>query len=330
MTVKLKYYIALVVLLAGCGDAKFSKLDKPTKSAEDSILEGVKKTAASAYQCKEQRLALIHENEGLVRSLITQFKNTLPKNDGNVPKIDLKPLAEQYYERAPDADLVDDICGILTSQGFKTVLQETAELIEQVANNNNVMANIMGIHNSLGKKPGDKIAEMVSMLAEDASKRDMLFGVAKTALCESASNENIVDALMSYSVLLELGQNALFLIGSPVKKHAKSLYNTKIAIPENLKKFVMLAQGIAPKQDFCSMENLDAYQKHFQLAATLLKAPENPEQPRPLRTLLNTTMRLYTMADTNECKGLSYDSIQQEDLQETLFRLARIVRKSLL
>lgn len=321
-----RYCPVLIVLLAGCGGAEFSKFGpKPVESAENSIIEGARAAAKAAYQCKEQRLALVDENEAMVRSLITQIKASLPKTGDTLPTVSLKTLAEEYYTRPPDANLAQDMKGILTSEGFKTMLRETAEFIEQIANNNGIMADLMGIHASLGKTPGDKIAEIITLLAEDASKRNRVLGVIKTAQCETASNENIVDALMSLELAIDLGPKAFFLIRSPLKKHAKSLSKANLSIPNSLKKFLELAQGLVPQQDICSVDNLDAYQKYFELAVTLLKVPQNPKEPRPLRVLLNTVMKFHTMENSNDCKGLSYDDITQENFRNSLLSIAKII-----
>lgn len=325
------FCVVFALLLTSCGSPNTGSQNKIMKNTEDAVIEGLEQTAASAYQCREQRVALIKDNETTVRDLIALFK-TAAKKPGKAPEIDLKTLGEHYYARPTDADLGDDIYGILTSEGFKLVLKETAEFLEQISNNDAVIENLIALRDQLGKKPGDKLAEIITLLATDRSKQEILFGIVKTANCESASNQNIVDALMSPFLLLQLGKPGLYLLKNDFKKHIKSLvkiFEETIILPNSLKEFAGLVQGIVPKQNICEMENLNSFQNFAKLAAILLKAPEDQTQHRPLRVLLNTVMRLYTMSDDNQCLGISYDNLQTNNIKEALLLIAGLIKSPL-
>lgn len=333
MKLQYSYYTAFVFLLMGCGGPRFSQPDpKPAVSTGASILEGIKQTAANSGQCSEQRTKLIAENENevVLKNLIEELLKLAHNGIGDT-KIDIKTVAEAYYARPSDADTTSDLVGILTSNGFKTVLKETANLIEQVANNDVIMGHLTAIHADLNGKPGDKVAELLELLANDAQIRDTLLGLVKVE-CNNKTQKNLADLWLSPKILLgTFGAKGLAVVMSDFTLHAHSLYKSvsAITIPLDLTQFKDLVMGIAPKPDFCSINNLDAYQKHFELVATLLKAPADSTQSRPLKVALNLLVRMWTMEQANNCEGFSYDELKQENLKNTLLMISGLIKKVL-
>lgn len=333
MKLKYSYYTVFVFLLAGCGGPQFSQPEpKPAVSTGASILEGIKQTAANSGQCSEQRTKLIAENENevVLKNLIEELLKLAPKEIGET-KIDIKTIAEAYYARPNDADPMSDIVGILTSNGFKTVLKETAILIEQVVNDKMIMDHLASIHADLNGKSGDKVAELLELLANDAQIRDTLLGLVKVE-CNNKTQKNLADLWLSPKIFLgKFGAKGIAVLMSDFTVHAHSLYKTlsAITIHPDITKFKDLVMGIAPKPDFCSINDLDAYQKHFELAAKLLQAPTDSKQLRPLRTVLNLLVRMWTMEEANSCTGFSYDELKQENLRDTLLMISGLIRKVL-
>lgn len=301
----MKFYLGFLLLLVGCGNAEFAKQEPmPAQPFEEMVSKSLEIFAKSSSNCQEQKLALIKKEKSLIQGVVGQVKEIATSNSTTLK---VKTSHDQFEE----------IFQILTSDGFKTVVNQTADVIKTIGNNDAITTNLTAIRNDLTLEPGDRIAEIISMLASDPIKQNILLGAAHSALCDNLSEQDIIGTLLSPEVMWALGPNATYLMASPLAKHVKPLIFAvkQIKLPDELKEFIALAKDMMPKQDICSIENLDAYQKHLALALSLLKAGDKPDEPRPLRSFLNTLFRLYTMEESNQCTGISFDDLKKENVK---------------
>lgn len=301
----MRQYLGFLLLLTGCGNAQFTKQEaKPEQPFEEMVSKGLEIFAQSSNQCREQKLALVQKNKGLVQGIVTQIKNIATSKTSSL-------------KTKSNNDQFEMIFQILTSEGFKTVVNQSSDVIKTLGNNDVIMANLTAIRDDFSQEPGDRMAEIINLLASDTTKQDILLGAAHSALCDNLSEQDIIGVLLSPKVLWALGPNVTYLMASPLAKHVKPLVLAlkQVNIPDELKEFIILTKDLMPKQDICSIENLDAYQKHFALALSLLKSSENQTEPRPLRSFINTLFRLYTMDESNQCSGISLDDLKKENIQ---------------
>jgi hypothetical protein len=55
----------------------------------------------------------------------------------------------------------------------------------------------------------------------------------------------------------------------------------------------------------------------------LAKNPSDPNAPRPLRAILNMSLKLFTLnKETNNCSGVSFDTLKKEDFKNNLLMVA--------
>jgi hypothetical protein len=311
----MKFYLGFLLLLIGCKDAQFTQYEvKPEQPFEEIVSKSLEIFAKSGSNCQEQKLALVRKEKNLIQGLVGQVKEIAVSNP---TAIKTKSNHNQFEE----------VFQILTSEGFKTVVNQTADVIKSIGNSDAIIANLTAIRDDLMLEPGDRIAEIISMLASDPIKQNILLGATHSALCDNLSDQDIIGTLLSPQVMWTLGPNATYLMASPLAKHIKPLILAVkgISLPNELRDFITLAKDMMPKQDICSIENLEAYQKHFALALGLLKTSNNSTEPRPLRSFLNTLFKLYTMEDSNQCAGISFDDLKKENIQNAFFTVSNFL-----
>lgn len=317
MKTKQNFYTLFLLLLMGCGNAKLSQSEnKSNQSVEEMISKALEIYAQESPQCSVQKLALVKGNQSHVQRLVTQLKGlSAPTAAG----LNMKAL--QNYADTSESDQFHVIVQVLTGKSFKTVLMQSADLIKQVAKDSVIMTNLSGIHDDLGLEPGDRVAELLSMLATNQTQRQTLLQVTKLALCtETASEKTILDALQSPAVLWQLGPNGVYLLGSSLAHHAEPLWKTMKAlpIPKELTQFISLMKNMLPTGNMCTLENLNAYAPHFEILAALLDGQDQ----RPLKSLINMLFKVYTMEESNQCSGISFDDLKQEKIENAFLKIA--------
>jgi hypothetical protein len=144
--------------------------------------------------------------------------------------------------------------------------------------------------------------------------------------CKKATNQDFSYLLMTPQLLWWLaGPNSIYLLlHSDILVHLKPIAQVlkNITPPQNLEKFFVFLHQMAPTQDVCSLENLDAYEKPITILEHLLKQPQDPTEQRPLRKFLNLMFKLYSMQDSNHCHGISFDELKSGNIQHALIQAA--------
>lgn len=312
----MKHTAGLLILLTGCGSPTFHQTDsKPQEPLEETISKGLEIFAKNSTNCRDEKLALVRKDKAMIQNLVAQTKNLATTSTATL-SIKSQSAQEQF----------EMIFQILTNDGFKVVVNQTSDVIKTVANNDTIMSNLTAIRDDLLAEPGDRIAEIIISLASDTSKQSALLGAIRSALCDNPSKGDLVGALLTPQVLWQIGPNATYLLASPLAKHSQPLILAlkQIPIQEELQQFVALVKDMLPKQDICSIDNLDAYQKHLALVLSLLKTGDSPE-PRPLRNFANVLFRLYNMDVSNQCSGISFDELQKKTLQNAFLTVANFL-----
>ena len=319
----MKLISGFLLLVIGCSNAQFTQhKPQPSQPFEEMVSKGLEIFAESSKSCQEQKIALVKKDKSMIQNLVGQVKGL---TTGETPKVSLKGFKTHFS--LVDTDQFDMIYQILTNEGFQTVVSQTADVIKSVANNDIIIGNLTAIRDDLNLEPGDRIAEILNLLASDSARQEILLGAAHSALCENLSEQDIIGVLLSPKVLWTLGPNATYLLGSPLMKHAKPLFAAvkKVSIPDELSQFVALVKDMMPKQNICSVTSLEPYQKHFELVLSLLKAGDTSNTTRPLRSFLNTLFRLYTMDESNQCAGMSFDDLKKENIQNAFLTLSNFL-----
>ena len=321
MKIQYKFHLSLFFFLVGCGGTQFNQIPtKPSQTPEEIIEKALEVYAQESGQCSSQKLALVKNNQTQVRNLITQIKKLAAPNAA--PGINMKAM--QNYAGSSESDHFQLLVQILTSDTFKTVLLQSSSLLKQVAYDSIFMSNLSGIQGDLNLEPGDRIAEILTILSTSSEKREILLRAAQTILCtDTASEQTILDALQSPAVLWELGPNGVYLLGSPFFQHAEPLIKSikALQLPQELDQFVVLIKSMIPSTNICPLENLSAYEKHFELLASLVDS----ESPRPIKNLSNLLLKVYTMQESNQCTGISLDDLKQENIQNAFLTVAQFL-----
>lgn len=323
-------YVFLTICVTACGP-QLPKRPDTNANTEESAISALKNGAARARECSTQKLAMVNEHEELLRAVIKTFKQPIGQSKSNAQpiQINLKPLAEKYYNRQPDAELDDDIVGIYTSDKFKSLIQDTRIWLTQLSENESLLNNLLETPKVLKEESGVHLADIIFMISKDRDKREVLLSTAKTALCDKVSDENIVDALNSYQVFSEIGPKAFLILKSKLRKTLKALVKQDLKTPASVIEFISLASNSVPKADMtsaiCSLDNLDEYEPIFNLLTLLLEAPKDPKESRKLVTLSNFALKFYSMSESNQCTGTSYESIHNENLKDFLLAIADLL-----
>ncbi|MES2504740.1 MAG: hypothetical protein V4534_07675 [Myxococcota bacterium] len=324
---KTKFIILAPLLLAiGCGNAEFSEFDsKPMPPPEELVATAMELMASGAETCKEQRMSLVKDNCGRVKEVVGHLKKIAKKST----KVDITPMVTHYAQ--VNNDMIKDMIAIITSDGFKVVLIQVADLLTSIANDTDIIAPMEKLHKGFSEQPGDRLAEIISNVATNTTYQQAVFGAMHTALCENATEQDILGALFSPSVIWELGPNAGYLLTSKFADNYLKLQGKLkgLTIPKETQDFIGLIQQMIPNQDLttqiCDMQVAN-FQKHFALVASLLKAPANSAHPRPLRTLLNMLFKVYTMTELDGCVGKSFDTFGSEDIKKTLELMSAFIK----
>lgn len=307
---------SLLSLLVACSSPTFDKKQQITSdSLEQVVSDGLKNYAINATDCNSERLALIASSKDLVGNLIAQIRIVASSSQS---PFSLTTLGSEQ---------IDLMYQILTNDGFSTVVRQTADVLKAFAKNDSIMTSLLAIRDDIVSEPGDRISEIINLIAADPSKQNTLLGAMHSALCDNPTDSDLLSALMTPQVIWELGPNATYLLTSSFTKNLKSLNQTlqTIPVPDELKQFVALVQDMLPKPDICSIENLDTYQKYLSIVLSLLKTPENPKQARPLRSFVNVLFKMYSMNQANQCTGISFDNLGAQSTRNALISTANFL-----
>ncbi|MEI6804919.1 MAG: hypothetical protein WCK49_00240 [Myxococcaceae bacterium] len=318
----MKRIAGLLILLTGCNNINQTEIKSKTY-LEEVVTKSLEGFAANSSVCREEKVALVRKDKALIQNLVAQVKNLA--NSSPIATLNIKSFS-QYLDQST-ADQIDMMFQILTSDGFRVVVGQTADLLRTVSTNDAILDNLTSVRDDLLSEPGDRISEIITSLASDRAKQDALLGAVKSATCNNPSETDLVGLLFTPQVLWELGANGTYLIASPLAQHARPLLLAvqQLAIPDELAQFVAMVKDMLPKQDICLIDNLDAYQPHIALALSLFKASDTANEPRPLRSLVNVLFKLYTMEDSNQCSGTSFDDLTKQSIQDALTTTANFL-----
>lgn len=319
----MKLGIGLLILLTGCGNAEFTRYEKKAEQPlEETVTKGLEVIATASPSCKDEKLAIVQKNKPIIQNLVTHIKNLV---GGNTPVLNMKTM--KSYVDQPSDDQIDLIFQILASDGFRTVVSQSSDVIKTVALNDTIMTNLAAIRDDLLSEPGDRTAEIITTLASDPIQQSTFLGAARTALCDNPSEQDLLGTLLTPKVLWSLGPNGMYLLGSPLYQHAKPLLLAirQLPIPDELSQFIDLVKQMLPKPNICTLDNLDAYQPHLALVLSLLKPQDNAADPRPLRSFINVVFKLYSMESSNQCSGTSFDDLKKETVQRAFLTVSNFM-----
>ncbi len=320
---KMLLRVIALLLLVGCGKApQFSKLEyQSSMTAEDTVQRALVGYAKNVSQCSSEMLALVDEHDSNTRALLASVKKI--KLAGS--KIDPKKFQEQRK----------DLFQIFTSPDFAQVLRDSAVVLTNIANDDDFMTHVSGIHQSLlNKEDGDRLAEILALAVADPAKLQNFLEAGRTWLCEDYSQNDLLGFIYAPKTLWAIGgqhllSNALYLVGAgEFVPHSLWVQNklSALEIPPKLQEFMMLMKEMMPKNNLCQVENLAAYESLFPLLYELFKTPEVGNAQRPLRKFANLMSKMYTMSIDNSCAGVAFDSLNKDDYRRVLLGIADFIQ----
>ncbi|MEI6804917.1 MAG: hypothetical protein WCK49_00230 [Myxococcaceae bacterium] len=308
--------IILVALATGCGDTKFSKLEpRPNQNIEDSVIDHLKNNAKNNAQCHDEMTTLIENNKSELKNFVAQLKMLPSKTTPGLPDSN-----EDYFKQQLKKILSPD---------FKDALIELSSTLEAIANDDDLINSLKTVHSEIMLESGDRFSELLMAVTQSPyAGTAILEAVKKHLECDTFDPANALEA--SLNLLSEtkeivlgnlgylLGNTNLFEDGKKIIKGVELIKNAK-----KIQQFLPVTTGDNLKF-ICELENLKTYQNHIKLLNTLLtKNSKDPKAPRPLRALLNMSLKLFTMnKETNNCLGRSFDDLKKEDLKANLLMIA--------
>lgn len=322
------FFTSTLLFLMSCEGAHFKTFEeKPVPSAESIVADSLNLFAEGSSQCREQKIALVKDNIPRIKAVVGQLKNIAL---GGKTHLNTKQMARHYTQKTEDEQL-KEIIAIVTSDGFRTVLGQVSDVIRDASKNEVILGHLETVLGSFYQESGDRLAEILTDVSIDPVKQASLFGALHTALCDEATEQDILGALLSPEVLWTLGPNVGYLITSDMILSGKAVAKAvqAIELPEELKQFIELAKQMMPQQNLteriCSMD-VNNYQKHFKLIATLFQKPSDAKQPRPLRSLLNMFSSFYTLEESNGCVGTRVDELKQTHIKNAFLMIADFIK----
>ncbi len=317
------FRLIALLLLVSCGKApQFSKLDyQESMTAEDTVQRALVGYAKNTSQCTSEMLALVDEHNSDTRVLVASMKK-------------LKIVGSKLEPKKFEAQR-KDLFQIFTGTDFEQVLRDAAVVLTQIANDDELMTHIAGMHQSLlTKEDGDRLAEILALAVADPAKLQSFLEAGRTWMCDGYSQNDLLGFIYAPKTLWAIGgqhllSNALYLVGAgQFVPHSLWVQNkfSSLELPSKLQEFMMLMKEMMPKNSICELENLAAYESVFPILYELFKTPEPGQVQRPLRKFANLVSKMHTMTADNSCSGVAFDSLTKDDYRRVLLGIADFIQ----
>ncbi|MBH1988605.1 MAG: hypothetical protein I8H75_03795 [Myxococcaceae bacterium] len=313
------FYIAFVLFLA-CTPKGQSKSPSTPKPATESTLNILQEALQQTGVCSPEKAEIIQANEALLIAWIDFISSQLSQTWTFSPStpIDIGPMAAQYYKRSDQATLGNDLVGIVKSENFAQMRNDTADWLRGLANNQDLLDQLVRLKEALDSDAGASIESLFKILATHrVAQRDLLSSL-KVFSCPNPSDQDITNSLYLPGLLHEMEPHISSILVEPLLNSLFALQKYDLNPPGRLIAFLNLAQQHSNRSDICSISSLKPYRPFLQTLAFL--AAEH----RGIR-LLDLMIQIMSLNDADHCQSRGIRQIESKDLSDFLLRLAHLL-----